>query len=170
MALSRSRLRELLHYDPKTGRFTWRVHHGRWGHIKAGTIAGDTNIRPTIHIDGKTYLVSRLAWLYMTGRWPRLTVDHRDCNQENNRWNNLRLATQQEQQRNRKGYSKTGFKGVYINRDGFAAYITIDKKSIYLGKRDTPEEAHRLFCEAAKQYGEFARLGHTRKTPSMIPE
>jgi len=166
MGLSQKKLKSLLRYDPLTGLWRWRVDHGRWGRIKAGTIAG-TVCSPyghnSIRIDGKHYLTSRLAFFYMRGRWPRRTVDHADCDPTNERWDNLRKATHQQQQRNRRGYSKTGFKGVkeVTGGYGFSAHLVVDKKNIYLGKRDTPEEAHALYCAAArKQYGEFVRLDY----------
>jgi hypothetical protein len=159
--VTQQRLRDLLHYNPKTGIFTWLVDHGRWDRIKAGTVATSDGKKPLIHVDNRKYLASRLAVLYMTGRWPRLTVDHKDCDPRNNQWSNLRQATQQEQQRNRKGYSSSGYKGVYASsgRYGFSAYISINKKSIYLGWRHTPKEAHQLYCDAVKQhYAEFGRM------------
>jgi hypothetical protein len=55
--LTAARLRELLDYDPATGVFTWR------------------SPRPSryqlISVDGWTYQASRLAWLWMTGSWPK---------------------------------------------------------------------------------------------------
>lgn len=63
-----------------------------------------------------------------------------------------------EQNCNRKCYSKSGYKGVYSKGYGFKACTTVNKKMIYLGFRRTPEEAHQLYCDAARQhYGEFGR-------------
>lgn len=66
MALTAARVRELLNYDASTGVFTWRAAAGRWGRIHAGAVAG----RRMIWLDGKQYLSSRLACLYVHGNWP----------------------------------------------------------------------------------------------------
>ena len=61
--LTAQRLRELLHYDPTTGEFTWIVSRGnQW--TKPGMPAGykDTYGHMGIEIDGKRYLSHRLAW------------------------------------------------------------------------------------------------------------
>src|SRR3954471_21516055 len=53
---------------------------------------------------------------------------------------NLRWATSAEQQRNRRTFSSTGFKGVAPNGEGWMAQIHLSKKLYYLGTYTTPEE------------------------------
>ena len=162
--MTRAELRKLLSYDPSTGVWTWRA--GKWnGNVPADGVAGglDRHGHRRISIKKKLYSTSRLAFLYMLGRWPRRTVDHINCDRADDRWENLREATQQQQIRNRRGYSSTGFKGVYAIGSGYYARITIDKKYHYLGYRKTAEEAHELYCAAAvKHYGSFMRTNHRR--------
>jgi hypothetical protein len=93
-------------------------------------------------------------------------TDHIDGNRLNNQRINLRVCTQAENNRNRRvnGSSSTGFKGVFrrarATRDRFVARIKFNRKNIYLGTFDTPEEAHQSYCAAAKRlYGEFASSG-----------
>lgn len=90
----------LLHYNQETGVFTRLVDRKRW---KAGSIAGniDGDGYQVISIDGRSYKAHRLAWLYITGRWPEYQIDHRDCIKSNNAWNNLREATHKLQQKNK---------------------------------------------------------------------
>jgi hypothetical protein len=61
-------LRKILEYNPETG--LWK-RLGKSNHNKnrVGTKnAPDGYVR--ININGRKYLSSRLAWLYMTGKWP----------------------------------------------------------------------------------------------------
>ena len=90
-------------------------------------------------------------------------VDHKNMNTHDNRKENLRVCTKQENMRNRGPTRRntSGFKGVhYFKRDeNWRAYITASKKTRHLGYFPTPELAHEAYCEAAKKYhGEFARF------------
>jgi hypothetical protein len=114
-----------------------------------------------IHVDGERHLGNRLAWLYVTGEWPRAGVDHRDGDPTNDRWANLRLATQQQNNRNARKprHNTTGLKGAYRCRDKFRASISVNDRAVHLGVFDTAEAAHAAYCAAAVQYGgEFARF------------
>lgn len=155
--LTADRLRELLHYDPTTGVFTWRA--GRQGVSHAGAVAGDMNKRGywRICIDGRRYMANVLAWLYMTEMWPSLDVDHRNNVRHDNRWKNLRHVTRsvnnQNQQRARTD-NKSGFLGVSPNRKGWSASITLMRKKVHLGTFPTPEQAHAVYLHAKRQLHE----------------
>lgn len=160
--LTAEHIRELLTYDPDTGIFRWRV--ARNNRIKAGSIAGSFK-RATgyveIHIDNKCYLAHRLAWFYMAGEWPADDIDHRNLAKDDNRWSNLRPATQSQNNANRRvmGNSKTGIKGVTKTRDRYRAQITVNGKRKYLGTVDNPVLASYLYRLAAVIYHrEFARF------------
>jgi len=115
-----------------------------------------------IGIDGKIYRASRLAWLYMTGEWPQKTVDHENLLKIDNRWENLREAGASKNGANRRKLKNntSGFKGVAVNRGKWSASIRVGYKSIWLGRHDTPEEAHAAYMAAAKEhFGEFAHAG-----------
>jgi len=163
-SLTAERLRELLHYESGTGKFTWRVNRCK---VHAGDVAGSLNKSlgcVMISVDGRLYYASRLAWLYQIGEWPAHQIDHRDGNPNNNRWNNLRLATHAQNQWNRgKNHNNTtGFKGVtwQKQRGKFAAHITVDGKHHYLGLFRSPKLASLKYRLAAlKHHGEFANAG-----------
>jgi hypothetical protein len=95
-----------------------------------------------------------------TGKWPE-EVDHIDGDTSNNRWNNLRVATHQENLRSTKIRSdnKTGFKGVSLNKNGrFVAQAKVNGKQTYFGLFDTPEEAAEVIRNVREEhYGAFAR-------------
>jgi hypothetical protein len=97
----------------------------------------------------------------MTGAWPPNDVDHINGVRDDNRWTNLRLATRAENLRNMKAKTnKTGLKGVYLNAGRYTARIRHNYTSHYLGRFDTPEEAHAAYRKAADAlHGEFANPG-----------
>lgn len=159
--LTAERLRELLRYDPESGEFRWLVDRLPF---RAGRIAGakrkDGYV--LIGIDRRLYLRHRLAWLWMTGSWPKAQVDHRDGIKGNDAWSNLRATTNRENTWNSPARRKnaTGLKGVsFAKREGkWAAQIMIDGRHYGLGHFNTPEEAHASYAAAAaKHFGEFAR-------------
>ena len=164
MPLSRSRLRQLLRYDPRTGWFTWRIQPN--GRVPIGTRAGTIKKRGNreIKIDGKFYQSGRLAFLYMTGRWPRQEMDHRSVDPADDRWSNLRPATHGQNGQNRtvfKGKKRNTPKGVSWHKGigQYVARITVNKRTIALGSFDTAKEASDAYARAATaRFGRFARL------------
>jgi hypothetical protein len=155
------RLREVLEYDPDSGVWIWV---GRTGNkSKPGKIAGslDNNGYVVIRIDRAIYKAHRLAWLYMTGEWPKVTVDHINNVPADNRWTNLREATysQNNASRGLTVRNSSGFKGVYWqakNKKWVATIAVGDNRIRYLGSFDRPEDAHAAYCAAAQlRFGEF---------------
>lgn len=165
-------LRETFNYNPETGEFTWKKAPKRYKKAKVGDIAGTINKTRhgdrTLRFAGKQIKAHRVAFFLMMGRWPNpgMMLDHRDCNPSNNRWRNIREATSQENQRNRKTpiTNKIGFKGVfYLKQKGivrrFQARLKLNQKVIYLGTYLTPEEASDAYLSAILfLHGEFANL------------
>src|SRR5581483_472326 len=136
-------VRRLLDYDPRTGIFRWKVaRHGHafkgyeHGHVFApgtGPIAGLVKKRGHVEIKlfGRRFMAHRLAWLWMTGLWPKDEIDHRDLNPGNNAWENLREATGQQNRWNRyvQSGSSSGLKGVRQVRVGrWIARAWLNKK------------------------------------------
>ena len=143
-------LRRLLVYYPENGNFFWTKTGLAAGSIKDGKYW-------VIRIDGIQYYAHRLAWVYMTGKWPEELIDHKNCKGLDNRWGNLRQANYSHNARNSTGYGKLP-KGVYRSKQRFSASITVDRQVIYLGHFKTPDLAHAAYCRAAKKYHkEYAR-------------
>ena len=163
MTLTVDRLKELLHYDPETGLWTWLVTLNARG--KKGYEAGcrRKDGRMVIRIDYRLYLGSRLAVLWMTGSWPKNYVDHRDCDPTNDKWSNLREATHSQNNMNsRTRRSETGIKGVRWHKQNknWTADIKFNGKRRHLGSFECPAAAHLAYVLAAsKAFGEFARAG-----------
>jgi hypothetical protein len=163
-ALTAEQLRHVLDYDPDTGVFTWRVNSSN--RAPAGSVAGNLDSKgyQRIGVLGHQYRSQRLAWLHVHGKWPDGEIDHKNNNPLDNRIENLRDCTSQQNKANR-GKNKnnaTGLKGVYLVKDSktkpYGAAITVDRRSISLGKFSTAEEAHAAYEAAArKHFGDFAR-------------
>lgn len=162
-------VRSILDYDPETGVFTWKHRDDvgkAWNTRYAGTIASSLEVRKRdgykrihISINKKFYRAHRLAYLIMTGEWPASTIDHKNGDASDNRWENIRLADFYQQNQNRL-YSKiSGLpKGVYTHKNGFRSRICIYGKIIHLGTFDCPAAASFAYQIAADiHFGEFAR-------------
>lgn len=162
-ALTASRVRELLDYDPATGVFRWKI--ARRGFAAAGDVAGGPNTRGlywAIRVDGRRYRAHRLAWLYVYGSWPPGHLDHKDMVKWNNKVDNLRPATRSQNGGNRSRYAnnRSGYKCVREHHGKWAARIQINGAGVHLGVFETPEMAHAAYVAKAKEvFGEFANDG-----------
>ncbi|MCK5236045.1 MAG: HNH endonuclease [Deltaproteobacteria bacterium] len=111
--ITQKELKEILHYDPETGYFIWLKLIGKRAVIgsRAGSKCIDGYIY--IHIEKKKYRAHRLAWFYMTGKWPKET-DHINHVRHDNRFCNIRDVTCSQNMKNRplKKNNKSGFTGV----------------------------------------------------------
>jgi hypothetical protein len=164
--ISYDELRKLLSYNPETGEFTWLVNRGRGGFaVSAGSVAGSLceSGYVRIKVAGVFVYAHCLAWLYMTGSRPPTEVDHVDTVRSNNRWTNLRLATDaqnSQNQRNPRSDNKSGFLGVSLHRQSgkYRATIGLDGKRHSLGLYVTPQEAHQAYVSAKRKLHAFGTL------------
>jgi hypothetical protein len=107
------------------------------------------------------YQAHRLAWLYMHGEWPVGDLDHINGDPADNRIANLRIATQSQNNANRRARRGRN-KGVYMEKKTgkYKANICVNRKQIYLGRFESAEAAKAAYDKAAAQYfGEYARTG-----------
>lgn len=153
-----SYLRECFDYDRETGEFRWRVrpaHHfrnsavcGMWNTRFAGKPAFTqraTNgyLIGRISVDGVYFklLAHRAAWVLVTGEQPKDQIDHIDRDRSNNRFANLRQASQSENNWNSRDRNYRDLpRGVYRNGNGFSARVD-GRHRQYIGTFDTPEAA-----------------------------
>jgi hypothetical protein len=161
-------LEQCFAYDSETGVLRW-LHRPRehfrspWSYAQffknvAGTPAGNVAKHGYISIglDGRRLYAHRVIWKMVTGEEPP-AIDHRDGDGLNNRWDNLRRATQSENLRN----ANTGFASLYGLPKGvtfdkarglFIAQISVNNRCKHLGRFGTVEEAAAAYAVAA---GEF---------------
>lgn len=149
--ITQEKLKKLLHYDPETGVFCWRINT-RKKHKKgdlAGNIYGKGPV--IICINSRPYPAHRLAWLYVYGYMPEGIVDHIDrCNYHN--WiDNLREGTQTCNMRNKglRADNASGVSGVRKCNKYWLSHIGIANKNHKLGTFENFVEAvaHRFAAE-----------------------
>jgi hypothetical protein len=154
--LTQSELKELLNYNPMSGLFMW-INSGSGR--KSNSYAGfkTSNGYRCIKINGKQYRTSRLAFLWMKGYFPEYDVDHKNRIRNDDKWENLRHATQSCNARNRSIHknNKSGVTGVSWNkqRKSWGSYIRANNKRKYLGNYKNKEDAVQARWNAEVKYG-----------------
>jgi hypothetical protein len=156
LPIPQATLKRLLDYSPETGEMHWRVNRGG---VKAGTLAG--YLSPAgycfISVNNRMRLRSRLAFCWMTGDYPEF-VDHANGIRNDDRWENLRACTRQENNRNKDRAFGSGV-SFHKHTGKWRARIRVDNREIYLGLFTDKEEA--LLVRAKKEielFGEFSPL------------
>lgn len=108
------------------------------------------------HLSNKGYAINNFVGMmhrFIIGKIPKnMQIDHINHNKLDNRRENLRICTNQENARNKKckgyGYNK--------NRSKWVVRIGLNGKSIYLGSYKKEEDAIRVRKEAEEKYfGDF---------------
>jgi hypothetical protein len=150
-AITQSRLKEVMRYEPGTGVFVWLINSGK---ARPGSIAGGMNDAGyrLIGVDGRRYRSHRLAWLYVHGCWPDGVIDHKSGNRGSARIADIRPATLTCNAQNR-GVginNKTGYLGVCFNKrvGRYLASITADRKQRHLGHFKTAAQAYEAYLAA----------------------
>ncbi len=158
-----NQVRKLFTYDSDEGHLRWAVSRQK---INIGDVAGYKNTSDGywyVGFDYNEFLAHRVIWLWVTGEWPKSQIDHWDGDRVNNKWINLREATNSLNGRNKtkpqSNNKSTGIRGIDIRRRKYRVRINIDGKEIVVGRFLTLEEAKVARIEAERQYfGVFAPL------------
>lgn len=104
----------------------------------------------SICIDKKRYQLKGHQFAYYI-KYKKIVdqIDHKDGNRLNNKIDNLREVTNQQNQQN-----QTKAKGYCFDKitNKFRSIIGVDGKLIHLGRFNTEQEAHQAYLDAKKIY------------------
>lgn len=95
-----------------------------------------------VYFQGKHYRLARVIWKLVTGDEPLGQIDHINRIRADNRWVNLRVVTQQQNNLNR------SFRGYYLRPSGRYEVVLQGK---YIGTFNTPEEASLVYQQAREK-------------------
>lgn len=140
------------HFEYRDGNLLWKeVTSNR---VKGGDVAGYPREDGYIGVGlfGKVYLLHKLVYAWHTGSWPDL-IDHKDTDKNNNRIENLRPASKQENEINsNKSFGSSGLRGVSKMKTGrFRSYIVQDYRQIHIGVYNTAEEAYKAYIDKREE-------------------
>lgn len=144
--LTYQRAHEIFSYIPETGLFYYKISTNPRN--KIGQLAGSpaTGGYLTVMVNKRNYRLHRLAFLMMTGNFPKEQVDHINGNPSDNSWSNLRAVSHKENNWNRTSI------GVCKHQNKFVANTGENGKSIHLGRFNTFEEAFEVAQKRKREY------------------
>lgn len=152
--LTAERLRDLLNYDPATGKMTWRIKSAQRIKVgdEAGFIRGDGYV--IVRLFNKHHLAHRLAWLHFYGRWPAMFIDHINGRKSANQISNLRdvsLTTNNQNVNAARKDSRSGVQGVRAVGGRFEARMRINGRRACLGFFASEAEAYAAYMLAKRE-------------------
>lgn len=172
-----STLRQLLSYDPETGKLTWLPrpremfrNDQSWAAFntrRAGTEALTAVCKG--HLRGKIFnrdmYAHRVAYALHHGAWPEV-IDHINGDPADNRISNLRDVGQTENMRNQRlrSTNSSGVTGVDWDRrrQKWRAQITVDGRNSFLGNFADIDSAVHARRTAEARFGFHANHGQRR--------
>jgi len=147
-------------FDYIDGKLVWKIKTKR---ANVGDLAGTLHPNGYMRtgLNGHCHLNHRLIFMWHYGFFPEI-VDHIDGNKLNNSIENLRPATQIQNQQNQKirKENTSGYKNVSLcpQTKKWKVSIKLNGKDIRFGRFDDIELADLVAQEArAKYHGEYAR-------------
>lgn len=174
-------LRQLLRYEPDTGKLFWKERGPEWfsnGGAGREAAARRWNSRLagreafTASVSGyrsgclfdQCQFAHRVVWAIMTNAWP-VEIDHINGNRQDNRWINLREASHASNQKNypTPKSNTSGVMGVYWAKDvnKWRATIRANGKKVCLGSYDGFDDAVAAQMAARAEFGYHKNHGRT---------
>lgn len=173
-------LRQLLGYDPETGRLwwkprpvemfssmgSWRSWHSRCMGIEAFTAVRDSGYLVG-NVFGQNLRAHRVIWAMVHGSWPEMDIDHINGDRRDNRLCNLRSVTRSENLKNlsMRTDNTSGFMGVMMVRKTgkWRAFIEVGGSSKSLGEYASIADAIEARKSAEMRYGFHQNHGKARR-------
>lgn len=160
--LTQEGLKKRFSYDPETGRME----------MDGRQVGLFPRKRPQITLDGVRITATRIIWFYMKGEWPMHTIDHRDTDTQNSRWDNLRKATHGQNQLNRKVQKNkvSRYRGVRTKHGKWFCYVIFNRESHDGGYFENEVDAALRRDELARAHlpPEFARFNFPREGEKSV--
>lgn len=140
--ITKSKIEKLFIVNPEAGKVYWKIDRKK---MKAGEEAGHISQSGywKISTGGKTYLRSRIIYIYVYGKSPKV-IDHKDLNRSNDKISNLRAVSYAQNSANRDdvlGYS------YHSKSDKYQARILLGGKFKSLGYYKDPRAASLAYLE-----------------------
>lgn len=173
-------LRQLLSYDPETGKLFWKARAPEWfegAKMPAEILAKRWNTRyagkealtASSHgyragsVLGRCEFAHRVIWAIAKGKWPDDQIDHIDGDRANNCLRNLREATCSQNHMNRptQANNTSGIKGVSFHKPSnrWRAHVKVKGKQMCMGSFRDKESAKAAYIDGIKRlHGDFARM------------
>ena len=167
-------LRELLDYNPETGILTWEEREVKWFKTErsskvwntryAGKIASSNHGDgyKKLHVFDMGFKTHRVAYTLYHGKWPDNYIDHINGIPTDNRIENLRDVTPEENAKNLAVNKRhpSGIYGVHFNslHNTWRANI----KGKHLGSFEDKEDAIKARKEAEVKYGYHENHGRMK--------
>lgn len=148
-------LHDLFYYNSENGEIRWKKDSSKT-HKNAGKIVGSLHKGGYLRmqIGRVSFFAHRVAWAMHYGSWPNGIVDHKNRIPNDNRIENLRIASRAENYVNSgmRDSNTSGYKGVHLIPSGrWRARLILDGKSIHLGVFDRKEDAAAAYLEKSKE-------------------
>lgn len=179
-------LRQLLRYEPETGKLFWlprpvesfhasgqhSAEHSwkLWNSKNAEKQAFTAKTPHGYHIgavNGRLFIAHRVIWAMLYGKWPDGEIDHLNGSRADNRPENLRDVDSAGNSRNMKKSRRnvSGVNGVSFDRANqkWRACIRVDYRTMCLGRYALLEDARDARLRADADYG-FQPDHGTRET------
>lgn len=162
--LSLSRAKELFEYNPQTGDLIRKTNQ-RYTAKKGSIVCPKSTVGYLkVRVDGQVLYVHTIIYLLNHGHLPHFSIDHIDGVKTNNRIENLRDVSQQDNCKNSglRSDNTSGVVGVSYSKEKkkYEAYINPEKgKRVLLGRFTELKEAIKVRKQAEIENGYHSNHG-----------